>query len=57
MLRQLVMAEMNSQNVAAANQLNNQVQSSLEAQALLSAPPSSGIPDILRNDAAPPPQP
>jgi type IV secretion system protein VirB4 len=57
MLRQLVMAEMNSQNVAAANQLNNQVQSSLEAQALLSAPPSSGIPYILRNDAAPPPQP
>lgn len=57
MLRQLVMAEINSQNVAAANQVNTQVQSSLEAQALLSAPPSSGIPDILKNDATPPPQP
>jgi P-type conjugative transfer protein TrbJ len=57
MLRQLVMAEMNSQNVAAANQVNNQVQSTLGAEALLSAPPSSGVPDILRNDAVPPPQP
>ncbi len=42
MLRQLVMAEMNSQNVAAANQVNNQVKSNLEAQALFSAPPGSG---------------
>src|SRR5712692_2152940 len=57
MLRQLVMAEVNSQNVTAANQVNTQVQSSLEAQALLSAPPSSGIPDILKDDATPPPQP
>jgi hypothetical protein len=38
LLRQLVMAQMNSQNVAAANQLNAQVQSSLAAQALLSSP-------------------
>jgi P-type conjugative transfer protein TrbJ len=57
MLRQLVISEMNSQNVTAANQVNNQVQSNLGAEALLSAPPSSGIPDILKNDAAPPPQP
>ena len=56
MLRQLVMAMMNSQNVAAADRLNNQVQSSLEAQALFSAPPSAGIPDIF-HDAPPPPQP
>ncbi|MBF6571572.1 MAG: hypothetical protein IVW54_22210 [Candidatus Binataceae bacterium] len=56
MLRQLVMAMMNSQNVAAANQVNSQVQSSLEAQALFSAPPSAGIPDIF-HDAPPPPQP
>ena len=47
MLRQLVMAEMNSQNVAAANQVNNQVESNLEAQALFSAPPPSGIPDVI----------
>ena len=57
MLRQLVMAEMNSQNTAAANQLNSQTQSQLEAQALLSAPAPSGIPDILNASpsAAPPP--
>ena len=58
MLRQLVMAEMNSQNVTAANQVNNQVQSSLEAQALFSAPAPAGTPDFLGTDAAsPPPQP
>jgi len=56
MLRQLVMAMTNSQNVAAADKLNNQVQSSLAAQALFSAPPSAGIPDIF-HDAPPPPQP
>ena len=57
MLRQLVMAEMNSQNTAAANQLNSQTQSQLAAQALLSAPAPSGIPDILNASpsAAPPP--
>jgi hypothetical protein len=32
MLRQLVMAQMNSQNVSAANQVNAQVQSNLAAQ-------------------------
>lgn len=47
MLRQLVMAQMNSQNVAAANQVNSQVQTSLEAQALFSAPPPSGITDLI----------
>jgi type IV secretion system protein TrbJ len=56
LLRQLVMTEMNSQNVAAANQVNNQVQSSLEAQALFSAPPAPGTPDMYHN-APPPPQP
>jgi hypothetical protein len=56
MLRQLVMAQMNSQNVAAANQVNSQVQSNLAAQAFFSAPPSSGTPD-LSGDASPPPQP
>jgi len=38
---------MNSQNVAAANQVNNQVQSGLEAQALFSAPPPPGITDLI----------
>jgi type IV secretion system protein TrbJ len=57
MLRQLVMAQMNSQNTAAANQLNSQTQSQLAAQALLSAPAPSGIPDILNTSpsAVPPP--
>src|SRR6266567_2105508 len=44
MLRQLVMAMMNSQNTAAANQLNNQTQSQLAAEALFSAPVPSGMP-------------
>ncbi len=57
MLRQLVMAAMNSQNVAAANQVNNQVQSQLAAQAMFSAPVSGGIPDLLNASPAPPPQP
>jgi P-type conjugative transfer protein TrbJ len=57
MLRQLVMATMNSQNVAAANQVNNQVQSQLAAQAMLSAPVSGGIPELLNASPAPPPQP
>ena len=35
MLRQLVMAQMNSQNTAAANQLNSQTQSQLAAQAII----------------------
>ncbi len=47
MLRQLVMATMNSQNVAAANQVNNQVQSQLAAQAMFSAPPPPGITDLI----------
>lgn len=47
MLRQLVMAMMNSQNVAAANQVNTQVQSQLVAQAMFSAPPPSGITDLI----------
>jgi hypothetical protein len=28
-----------------------------QAQAIMAAPPSSGIPDILHKDAPPPPQP
>jgi len=57
LLRQLVMAQMNSQNTAAANQLNSQTQTQLAAQALLSAPAPSGIPDILNTSpsAVPPP--
>jgi P-type conjugative transfer protein TrbJ len=57
MLRQLVMAEMNSQNTAAANQLNSQTQSQLAAQAFFGAPASSGIPDVLHAAPSPPPQP
>jgi P-type conjugative transfer protein TrbJ len=54
MLRQLVMAMMNSQNVAAANQVNSQVQSNLAAEAILSAPVSG---DILATDEPTPSQP
>ncbi len=54
MLRQLVMAMMNSQNVAAADQVNSQVQDGLEAQAVLSAPVRG---DILTTDEATPTQP
>jgi len=58
MLRQLVMAMVNSQNVAAANQVNERVQSQLAAQALFSAPPPSGTPNFLQaSTGAPPPQP
>jgi len=41
------MAQMNSQNVVAANQVNSQVQGALEAQALFSAPPPDGIIDLI----------
>jgi hypothetical protein len=57
LLRRLVMAQMNSQNTAAANQLNSQTQSQLAAQALLSAPSPLGLPDPLHANAQPPPQP
>jgi P-type conjugative transfer protein TrbJ len=43
MLRQLVMAMMNSQNTAAANQLNNQTQSQLGALAIIGAPPPPDV--------------
>ncbi len=56
MLRQLVMAATNAQNVAAANQVNQQVQSNLAAEAFFSAPPPAGTPDLSQY-AAPPPQP
>jgi P-type conjugative transfer protein TrbJ len=53
-LRQLAMAMMNSQNVASANQINNQVQSNLAAAAFFSAPPSAASPDAFHSAAAPP---
>jgi P-type conjugative transfer protein TrbJ len=52
MLRQLVMALMNSQNTAAANQLNRQTQSQLGALAIIGAPPHAYRPGT----AASPPQ-
>jgi type IV secretion system protein TrbJ len=57
MLRQLVMALMNSQNTATANQLNNQTQSQLAAQAFLSASSPPGLPDPLNANTQAPPQP
>jgi hypothetical protein len=50
------MAIMNSQNTAAANQLNSQTQSQLAAQALFAVPVPSGMPNIFQN-TPPPPQP
>ncbi|MGO9264362.1 MAG: hypothetical protein ACLQBA_05650, partial [Candidatus Binataceae bacterium] len=54
MLRQLVMAMMNSQNVTAASQVNSQAQSSLAAQAVLSAPVNN---DVLTTNEPTPSQP
>jgi len=56
MLRQLVMVLINSENAAAANQLNSQTQSQLAAQAFFGAPTSPGIPDILHQNGGAPPQ-
>jgi conjugal transfer/entry exclusion protein len=56
LLRQLVMAQMNSQNTTAANQLNSQTQSQLAAEALFAAPVPTGMPNIFEN-TPPPPQP
>ncbi len=56
MLRQLVMAEMNSQNTAAANQLNSQTQSQLGALAIIGAPPSPGFAGLNQPSTAPPQQ-
>jgi len=57
MLRQLVMAMMNSQNTAAANQLNSQTQSQLAAMAIIGAPSQvPGVAQSLQPSAQPPPQ-
>jgi P-type conjugative transfer protein TrbJ len=57
LLRQLVMAEMNSQNTAAANQLNSQTQSQLVAQAFFEAPAQvPGVAQALQRSATTPPQ-
>ena len=53
MLRQLVMAQMNSQNMAAAYQVNGQARDALQTQAMFSAPPPPGTPDIFHNAPAP----
>jgi type IV secretion system protein TrbJ len=57
MLRQLVMVEMNSQNIAAANQVNSQIQSNLEMRAMFSAPVSPGVTDLLHANPSSIPQP
>jgi P-type conjugative transfer protein TrbJ len=56
MLRQLVMAMMNSQNTAAANQLNSQTQSQLGALAIIGAPASGAVAQALQPNATSPPQ-
>jgi len=55
MLRQLVMAMTNSQNVATANQLNSQTQSQLGALAIIGAPPPPGFPQLNQVSTQPPP--
>ncbi len=47
---------MNSQNTAAANQLNSQTQSQLGALAIIGAPPSSGFAGLNQPTTAPPQQ-
>ncbi|MGO9268368.1 MAG: hypothetical protein ACLQBA_26370 [Candidatus Binataceae bacterium] len=58
MLRQLVMAMMNSENTAASSQVNNQTQSQLTAQAIIAAPPQvAGMPNFRNaTTSASPPQ-
>ena len=56
MLRQLVMALMNSENTATANQLNNQTQSQLGALAIIGAPASGAVAQALQPNATSPPQ-
>lgn len=56
MLRQLVMAMANSQNTAAANQLNSQTQSQLGAMAIIGAPASPGFAALNQPSTAPPQQ-
>jgi P-type conjugative transfer protein TrbJ len=56
MLRQLVMAMMNSENTAAGSQVNNQTQSQLGALAIVGAPPSSALSSLYQPSSAPPPQ-
>jgi hypothetical protein len=50
------MAEMNSQNTAAANQLNSQTQSQLTAMAFFGAPPTGPVAGLYQSNAQPPPQ-
>ena len=48
---------MNSQNIAAANQLNSQTQSQLGAQAFFGAPAQApGVANALQPSLTPPPQ-
>jgi type IV secretion system protein TrbJ len=57
MLRQLVMAMMNSENTAAGSQVNNQTQSQLATQAFFGAPAQiSGVAQALQPSTTPPPQ-
>ena len=56
MLRQLVMAMANSQNIAAANQLNSQTQSQLAAMEIIGAPPAGAVAQALQPNATSPPQ-
>lgn len=56
MLRQLVMAMANSQNVAAANHVNNQAQSQLGALAIIGAPPPTDIAGLNKSNGSAPPQ-
>ena len=56
MLRQLVMAMMNSENTASANQLNSQTQSQLGALAIVGAPPPAGVAGLNQSSTAPPQQ-
>jgi P-type conjugative transfer protein TrbJ len=56
MLRQLVMAMTNSQNIAAANQLNSQTESQLGALAIIGAPASPAVAGLYQPGSAAPPQ-
>jgi hypothetical protein len=56
MLRQLVMAQTNAQNVTAAQQISQQQQSEMNAMAFVGATPSADVASFYNSSASLPPQ-
>jgi hypothetical protein len=56
MLRQLVMAQTNAQNVVAGNAISTQQQQQMEAMGWVGAPASGMFGQALKDSGPPPPQ-